>query len=146
MSGGTKKPKYEVLREVVLKNGGRMDIVPDVMRSHSFKGWEPDKIRRLVYQIRKSYTDGEIWVLIGGCIYARNENLPRDLWDAVCKRRSARMSGSANQKRIYEEKYKKTRTEKEAVIVLNEDIEILGNTMQSSLKVIRTLNQLNSED
>ena len=140
----TKHPQYEVLREVVLQNGGSMNIVPDILRSKSFKGWEPDQIRQLVYQIRKNYTDGEIWVLIGGCIYAKNEDLPIDLWESVCKRRSARMSGSANQKRIYEEKYKKARTEGAIVTALEDDISVLNTTITSSLKVIKAHTELDN--
>lgn len=138
-------PSYEVLRNVVLANGGTMTIVPDVMRSPSFQGWRAYQIRRLVYRIRLKHTDGEIWALYHGCIYAREEDLPPEIWKKLCDKRTSKISGVADQNRIYEEKYKKIRREKEAKKVLDSNIKVLGQTMNSSLEVRQTLNDLEGE-
>lgn len=132
-----KTAQYHVLRNLVLSHDGKMDIVPDVLRSKSFKGWTPNQIRRLVYNNRKNAGIGEVWVIHKGKIYAREEDLPTEIWAEVCRRREAKIKGVANQNMIYEEHHKQHRPEEKAQEILEWHIDTLGKTMDSSLTVLR---------
>ena len=137
-----KTAKFYVLRDLVLANGGQMDIVPEVLRSKSFRGWNKSQISSMVFQIRKNFQIGEVWALYQGRIYAREEDMPPDIWGHVCDRRENKLKGVADQNRIYEEKHKIVRPEKDARKVLNKHIDVLGKTMDSALTVVRAMRNI----
>ena len=136
-----KKSIRYVLRDLVIANGGIMNIVPDVLRSHSFKGWDARQIRGIVFQLRQEFTDGEVWCLFKGCIYQKEDQLPPAIWKEICDRKANKISGVADQNRIYETKYKKVRPEEEVIKGLDSNIKVLGQTMKSSLKLTNILDE-----
>lgn len=142
----SRRGKIHILRELILANGGIMKIIPDILKSKSFHGWTHRQIQSLIYPLRKAYTaNGEVWALHHGIIYARESDMPPEIWKEVCDRRAIKISGVADENRVYEERYKKLRQEKEAQKVLMGNIRVLGQTMQSSLKVVKTLDELDDE-
>jgi len=142
----TNVAQYHVLRNLVLSHGGVMRIMPDVMRSKSFRGWSTSQIRNLVQTNRKNAVIGEVWVLYKGIIYARETDVPPEIWNKVCHIREAKIKGVANQNRIYEEHHKQHRPEEGAQELLGGHIDVLSKTMDSSLEVLRASNTWEKEE
>lgn len=94
-------PRY-VLRDLVLKHGGRMSI-SQIRNSHEFRGHDADEIRQLVYQLRKEgkgkdFGKGqEAWELVDSVVIGLERCLTqRERWK-IQKRRHAKERGVAEQ-------------------------------------------------
>lgn len=137
----------EVLRDLVVKtNGGSMSL-RDVLKCRSFSvGWQEQQIRGLLQQLRREQLDGEIWAMNGGIIYGLWDSLPPNIARKVETRIEKTTSGIAMRNMQYDGFYKRKRKERIAKDVLTKHINVLGQTVDSSLMVIDTLDELDNKD
>lgn len=86
-----------VLREAVIKNGGKLPIVPDAMKV--LKGCDKNYIYIVVSQLRSGYRGletiygKELWSIIDGVIYGLESAIPAETRKALNARNIKRSIG-----------------------------------------------------
>lgn len=143
--------KY-VLRELVLRNGGRM-FKNAIRNSHSFRGWDWPSIYSLVYSLREEFigVDGpygvECWDVLGDEVIALESKLTIHERNKISNRIHRRHEGSGERTVVknlmYKARIKKELTDGAAKVKsLEESCEALGLVIRSSGQVVAaTLNE-----
>ena len=137
-----------VLRELVLRNGGRM-FKSAIRNNHSFRGWEWPSIYGLVYALREEFlgVDGpygvECWDVLGDEVIALESRLTLHERNKISNRIHSRHRGSGERtipkNLMYRARIKKELTDGATKVKsLEESTEVLGLVISSSDKVVTT--------
>ena len=141
-----------VLRELVLRNGGRMSKNA-IRNNHSFRGWDWPSIYSLVYSLREEFigVDGpygvECWDVLGDEVIALESKLTIHERNKISNRIHRRHEGSGkrtvDKNLMYRARIKKELTDGAAKVKsLEESCEALGLVIKSSGQVVAaTLNE-----
>ena len=144
--------KKTVLRELVLRNGGRM-FKNAIRNSHKFRGWDWPSIYSLVYSLREEFlgVDGpygvECWDVLGDEVIALDSKLTIHERNKISDRIHNRQRGSGERtipkNLMYRARIKKELTDGAAKVkALDESCEVLGLVIKSSGQVVAaTLNE-----
>jgi len=135
-----------VLRELVLRNGGRMSKNA-IRNHHSFRGWEWPTIYSLVYSLREEFfgVDGlygvECWEVLGDEVIALESKLTLYERDKISNRIHNRQRGSGgrtvDKNLMYRARIKKELSDGAAKVKsLEESNEALGLVIRSSGQVV----------
>ena len=148
--------KYK-LRELVLRNGGRM-FKNAVRNSHGFRGWDWPHIYHLVYSLREEFLEedspygNECWEVLGDEVIALERKLTIYERNKISDRIHRRHEGSGERTITKNLRYR-ARIKKELsdgaikVKSLEESSEALGLVIRSSGQVVAaTLNEEKDEE
>jgi len=153
---GILSQKY-VLRELVLRNGGRM-FKNAIRKSHGFRGWDWPSIYSLVYSLREELlgVDGpygvECWDVLGDEVIALESKLTIHERNKISDRIHRRHEGSGERtvakNLLYRSRIKKELSDGAAKVKsLEESSEALGLVIRSSGEVVATaLNEEKDEE
>ena len=144
---GILSQKY-VLRELVLRNGGRM-FKNAIRNHHSFRGWDWPSIYSLIYSLREEFlgVDGpygiECWDVLGDEVIALESRLTLRERNKISNRIHRRHEGSGERtipkNLMYRARLKKELTDGAAKVkALDESCEALGLVIRSSSDVVAT--------
>ena len=137
-----------VLRDLVLRNGGRM-FKNAIRMSHSFKGWDWPTIYSLVYTLREEFlnVDGpygiECWEVLGDEVIALESKLTLHERNKISNRIHRRHESSSKRtipkNLMYRARIKKELTDSATKVKsLEESCEALGLVIKSSGQVVAT--------
>ncbi|MBA7575972.1 hypothetical protein ES708_17808 [subsurface metagenome] len=144
--------KKTVLRELVLRNGGRM-FKNAIRNSHKFRGWDWPSIYSLVYALREEFfgVDGlygvEVWEVLGDEVIALESKLTIHERNKISDRIHNRQRGSGrrtvDKNLLYRARIKKELSDGATKVKsLEESCEALGLVIKSSDQVVAaTLNE-----
>ena len=146
-----------VLRELVLRNGGRM-FKNAIRNHHSFRGWDWPHIYRLVYLLREEFLEedspygNECWEVLGDEVIALESKLKiyerNKISDRIHRRHEGSGERTVTKNLRYRARIKKELTDGATKVKsLEESCEALGLVIKTSDQVVAaTLNEEKGEE